>query len=430
MDHKLSRRDFSKLLLTCAAGSTFGMIAPSRTAFAASNHVVIIGGGFGGATAAKYLRKLDPSLSITLVEPKTVFQTCPVSNWVITGLKTMPDITQSYSALRNRYRVNVLTDTAVAIHPSAATVKLQSGKTLHYDRLIVSPGIDFRWEAINGYSKNVAEKSMPHAFEAGPQTLLLRQQLLALKDGSNVLICPPANPLRCPAAPYERASLIAMYLSKYKPNSKVIILDSKEKFSKQELFMQGWERLYPGKIEWRAATAGGKVEKVDAAAMTVTTEFGEEPGGIINVIPPQKAGRIAVEAGLTDASGWCPVHPVTFESTIHPGIHVIGDACIAGDMPKSGFAASSQGKVASVAIVSLFRGQVPVAPSLVSTCYSLVGTDYAISVAGVYKLAEGGIVDIKGSGGVTPMDADKNHLHQEATFAWGWYKNITQDIWG
>lgn len=430
MNHKLSRRDFSKLLFTCVAGSTFGMVAPSRTAFAASKHVVIIGGGFGGTTAAKYLRKLDRSLSITLVEPKTVFQTCPVSNWVITGLKNMPDITQNYSALKNRYRVNVITDTALAIHPSARTVKLQSGKALHYDRLIVSPGIDFKWDTINGYSKSVAEKSMPHAFEAGPQTLLLRQQLLALKDGSNVLICPPGNPLRCPAAPYERASLIAMYLSKYKPNSKVIILDSKEKFSKQELFMQGWERLYPGKIEWRAATAGGKVEKVDAATMTVTTEFGDEPGGVINVIPPQKAGKIAFEAGLTDASGWCPVHPVTFESTIHPGIHVIGDACIAGDMPKSGFAASSQAKVASAAIVSLFRGQVPVAPSFVSTCYSLVGTDYAISVAGVYKLTAGEIVDSKGSSGITPMDADMDHLQQEAAFAWGWYKNITQDIWG
>ncbi len=429
MDQKLSRRDFSKLLFTGAAGAALGMFAHATPAFAAKNHVVIIGGGFGGATAAKYLRKLDPSLAITLVEPKTVFQTCPISNWVMTGLKTMPDITHTYNALRTKYRVAVMNDTAVTIDAAAAKVTLKSGKVLHYDRLIVSPGIDFKWDAIQGYSKSIAETSMPHGFQAGAQTLLLRNQLLALKDGSNVLICPPANPLRCPAAPYERASLMAMYLSKYKPKSKIIILDDKEKFSKQELFMQGWERLYPGKIEWRAATAGGKVEGVNAEAMTVATEFGDEAGGLINIIPPQKAGKIAFDAGLTDASGWCPVHPVTFESTIHPGIHVIGDACHAGDMPKSGFAASSQGKVAAAAIVALFRGQVPIAPSLVSTCYSLLGTDYAISVAGMYKLSAGGIVDIPGAGGVTPMDANNEHLRQEAIFAWGWYKNITQDIW-
>ncbi len=430
MNRKLSRRNFSKLLVTGAAGAAFGIGGFSMPAFAASKRVVIIGGGFGGAAAAKYLRKIDPSISVTLVEPKAVFHTCPVSNWVITGLKTMQDIAQPYTVLKNRYRINVVADSAVAIDAPAGTVTLKSGKVLSYDRLIVSPGIDFKWDVIAGYSRMVAEQSMPHGFQAGKQTLLLRRQLLALKNGSNVLICPPGNPLRCPAAPYERASLIAMYLKKHKPKSKVIILDDKEKFSKQELFMQGWEKFYPGMIEWRAATAGGKVEKVDSASMTVTTEFGDEPGGLVNVIPPQKAGAIAFDAGLTDASGWCPVNPVTFESTIHPGIHVIGDACIAGDMPKSGFAASSQGKVAAVAVASLLRGKVPVAPSLVSTCYSLIAPGYAISVAGVYNLTSAGIVDIKGAGGLTPMDASADHLRQEAAYAWGWYKNITGDNWG
>lgn len=430
MNGKLSRRDFNKLLVSGVAGAAFGIAGFSKPLFAASSRVVIIGGGFGGAAAAKYLRKLDPSISVTLVEPKAIFHTCPISNWVIAGLKTLPDIAQSYSVLKSRYQVTVIADTAVAIDAPAGRVTLKSGKVLHYDRLIVSPGIDFKWDAIPGYSQAVAEKNMPHAFQAGSQTMLLHKQLIALKDGSNVLICPPANPLRCPAAPYERASLMAMYLKKYKPKSKIIILDDKEKFSKQELFMQGWERFYPGMIEWRAATAGGKVEKVDGAAMTVTTEFGDEPGGVINVIPPQKAGSIAFEAALTDATGWCPVHPTTFESTIHPGIHVIGDACIAGDMPKSGFAASSQGKVAAVAIASLLRGKVPVSPSLVSTCYSLIAPGYAISVAGVYNLSSSGIVDIKGAGGLTPMDANDDHLRQEAAFAWGWYKNITKDNWG
>lgn len=430
MDRKLSRREFSKLLLTGAAGIALETMSPALPVYAAPKRIVIIGGGFGGTTAAKYLRKLDPSLSITLVEPKTLFYTCPVSNLVVAGIKEMQDIAQNYTILKNRYHVKVITDTATAIDPVAGTVALKHGKVLHYDRLVVSPGIDFIWNAIPGYSQRVAEERMPHAFEAGVQTLLLRKQLLDLPNGGTVLICPPANPFRCPPAPYERASLIAMYLKRYKPKSKVIILDSKEKFAKQGLFTLGWERLYPGMIEWRAASAGGKLEKADAGAMTVTTEFGDETGGIVNIIPPQKAARIAVEAGLIDSSGWCPVNPVTFESTMHPGIHVIGDACRAGEMPKSGFAASSQGKIASAAIVALLRGKAPVEPFLVNTCYSFVGAEYAISVVGAYRIREGVITDTNSAAGLTPLDATDEQLRQEAAFAWSWYKNCTRDIWG
>lgn len=429
-NHQLSRRDFAKLLLSSTAGALLGVGVPSSRTYAATNRVVIIGGGFGGATAAKYLRKLDPSVAITLVEPKCQFYTCPISNWVIAGLKPMHAIAQNYNALRVRYGVNVVHATAVAIDALKNSVTLHSGKKLFYDRLIVSPGIDFRWNAIPGYSQKVAESVMPHGFQAGEQTLLLRKQLLAMPNGGTVIMCPPNNPHRCPAAPYERASLIAHYLKQHKPKSKVLILDCKEKFSKQELFLQGWERLYSGMIEWRAATAGGKVEAVNSAAMTVTTEFGDEKGDLINIMPPQQAGRIAFEAGLTDAAGWCPVHPITFESTLHPGIHIIGDACHAGDMPKSAFASSSQGKVASSAIAALLQGRVPVAPSLVSTCYSLLKPDYAISVANVFRLTIDGIVDVKGSGGVTPLDASVEHLQHEADFAWGWYENITRDTWG
>lgn len=430
MTHKLSRRDFNKLLLSGVAGSAFGIFGSSNKAFAGSKRVVVIGGGFGGAAAAKYLRKLDPSISVTLVEPKATFYTCPFSNWVLGDLKTMNDIAQTYTVLKNKYQINIIADSAVAVDASKSTVKLKNGQVLNYDRLIVSPGIDFRWDSIPGYSESVANSKMPHAFQAGPQTILLHKQLHEMRNGGRVLICPPGNPFRCPPGPYERASLIAGYLKAKKPLSKIVILDPKDKFSKQALFKKGWERLYPGMIEWRSGTAGGKVTAVDAAAMTVTTEFGVEKGDVINVIPPQKAGKIAFDAGLTDATGWCPINPVSFESTIHPGIHVIGDASIAGAMPKSGFAASSQGKVAAAAIVRLFQGKVPAAPSLVNTCYSLLAPGYGISVAGVYKLTAEGIVEIKDAGGVTPITADDDQLNEEAMFAAGWYSNIVHDTWG
>ncbi|NTW51995.1 MAG: FAD-dependent oxidoreductase [Chlorobiaceae bacterium] len=426
----ITRRDFNKLLVSGIAGSTLGMFGGTRSAFAAQKRVVVIGGGFGGASAAKYLKKLDPSLSVTLVEPKAAYITCPFSNWVLAGLKTMGEITQTYAVLAARHGVEVIAETAVSIDAAKLTVTLSSGKVLEYDRLVVSPGIDFRWDTIPGYSQKVAETKMPHAYQAGPQTELLTAQLRAMKNGETVLICPPAMPFRCPPGPYERASLIACYLKEQKPKSKIVILDPKDKFSKQALFRKGWERLYPGMIEWRGAAAGGKVQGVDAEAMTVTTELDVVKGAVINIIPPQKAGKIAVDAGLIDTSGWCPINPVSFESTLHPGIHVIGDACVAGPMPKSGFAASSQGKVTAAAIVRLLRGQVPAPPSLVNTCYSLIGPAYGVSVAGVYKLSPEGIVEIPGSGGLTPIDASDDQLNQEAMFARGWYNNIVNDIWG
>ncbi len=430
MSNSLSRRDFNKLLLSAAAASAFGLLGSTHTAFATSKRVVVIGGGFGGAAAAKYLRKLDPSLSVTLVEPKRIFYTGPFSNSVLGGMNTMEDIAQTYSRLKHKYHVNIISDSAVIIDAVKSAVKLKSGLVLHYDRLIVSPGIDFRWDAIEGYSESIAGSKIPHAWQAGAQTVLLHDQLLGMKDGGRVLIAPPVNPFRCPPGPYERASLIAGYLKARKPKSKIIILDSKEKFAKQALFKKGWERLYPGMIEWRSGAGGGRIMKVDASAMAVTTESGVEKGDVINIIPQQKAARIAVESGLTDATGWCPVHPVSFESTIYPGIHVIGDAAVAGAMPKSGFAASSQGKVAAAAIVRLFQGKVPASPSLVNTCYSMLSAEYAISVAGVYRLTVEGIVEVREAGGLTPIDADDNQLRAEALFARGWYKNITQDTWG
>jgi len=240
MNQKISRRDFSKLLFAGAAGSALGLSAlPGMGRAADRKRVVVVGGGFGGATAAKYLKKLDSSISVTLIEPKAVFYTCPFSNWVLGGLKTMEDIAQRYAVLKNRYKIDVVADTVVSIDALKSVVKLKSGKVFGYDRLIVSPGIDFSFEAINGYSRKAAEAQMPHAYEAGPQTVLLQKQLHAMKDGGKVIICPPDNPFRCPPGPYERASLIAHYLKEKKPKSKILILDAKDKFSKQGIFTKG-----------------------------------------------------------------------------------------------------------------------------------------------------------------------------------------------
>jgi sulfide dehydrogenase [flavocytochrome c] flavoprotein subunit len=429
----ISRRDFNKILLSGVAGSAFGLFGMSGDSFAAGGsrkHVVVIGGGFGGAATAKYLRKLDPSLAVTLIEPKLAYITCPFSNWVIGGLKKMSDITHNFTALRTKHGVKVIADRVVSIDAAKGTLRLAGGRTIGYDRLVVAPGIDFKYDTIPGYSQKIAESKIPHAWQAGPQTLLLQRQLHAMKNGGTVVICPPDNPFRCPPGPYERASLVAHYLKKNKPKSKIIILDAKEAFSKQGLFTKGWERLYPGMIEWRSSTGGGKILGVSAASMTLETDLGAVKGDVINIIPAQKAGKIAVDTGLANDKGWCPVHPSSFESTLQKGIHVIGDACIAGAMPKSGFAASSQGKVAAAAIINQLRGKEPAPPSLVNTCYSLIGPEYGISVAGVYQFGPKGIVDIPGSGGLTPADASDDQLQQEALFAEGWYTNISRDIWG
>lgn len=425
----LSRRTFNKLLFSGFAGSSLLFSGVPLMASASRGRVVIIGGGFGGATVARYLKKLDPAISVTLVEPKKVFHTCPMSNSVIGGLQSMPAIAHTYSVLRDRYGVEVIHDLAVLIDPVRKTVKLKGGRSLGYDRLVVSPGVDFIWNSIEGYSQSVAESTMPHAYEAGPQTLLLRRQLLGMKDGGTVIICSPKNPFRCPAAPYERASLIAYYLKKNKPKSKVIILDEKEVFTKQDLFMLAWDRLYPGMIEWRSASVGGKLERLDASTMTAVTEFGDEKAAVINVIPSQKAGEIAIRSGLADASGWCPVNPVTFESLIHSGIHVIGDSAMAGAMPRSGVAANTQAKALAGVLVKAFGGQDEGVNHLASLCYSLVAPGYAVSVAGAYIQSPEGIRENPETIHLTSMDATTAQLAGEAEQAVDWYRNISQDIW-
>ena len=294
---------------------------------------------------------------------------------------------------------------------------------------MLAPGIDIRWGALPGYDEPAAA-SLPHAWRAGEQTLLLRRQLEAMADGGLVVISAPANPFRCPPGPYERASLIAHYLKTKKPKSKLIVLDAKDAFSKQRLFQAAWAELYPGLLEWVPLSKGGKVISVDAATRTLVTDFTRHKADVANVIPPQKAGRIADVAGVTDRSGWCPIDPVTFESKLQPGIHVIGDAAIAGAMPKSAFAANSQAKTCAAAVARLVTGAVPSVPKLINTCYSLVAPDYGISVAGVYEPSSGQLAEVPGSGGVSATGAPRATRAAEAVLAEAWFRTITGEVFG
>lgn len=424
-----TRRRF--LTSTSVLVASIGLPISIKTRASSRARIVVVGGGFGGTTCAKYLKKLNPSLHVTLIERDSSFRTCPFSNLYLGGLKQIDDITHGYDALQTKYDINVLHNEVNEIDPSNHRLSTKEGKKLQYDKLVISPGISFKWGVLAGYDEE-ASHVFPHAWKAGKQTKLLRSQLLAMKDGGTVIIAPPGNPFRCPPGPYERASMIAYYLKTNKPRSKILILDTKDKFSKQGLFMQGWNTLYPGMIEWVAGSEGGAVSEVDvkSGVLVANSGFDAHRADVVNVIPPQKAGKIAIQSGLTDDTGWCPVNQHTFESELHKDIHVIGDAAIAGKMPKSGFAANSQGKVCAAAIVASLNGSELLEPSYANTCYSLVGPDYGISVSDVYRLKDGNIEPVKGAGGVSPSDVSSNFRKKEASYAQGWYSSITTDIFG
>lgn len=424
----MQRREFLKTgsalsLAVAAAPSLLWAADVPKTAA----RIVVVGGGYGGAIAAKYLKRLDPKLEVTLIEKESNYISCPLSNEILSGERKLNDLTFDYNGLA-AHGIQIVHDEIVAIDPVKQSLQGKGGTNYAYDQLILSPGVDYRWEAIEGYSAELAETQIPHAWKAGAQTELLRKQIVAMKDGGVVLISAPPNPFRCPPGPYERAAQIAHYLHQQKPKSKVILLDAKDAFSKQGLFTAGWKQNYGEMIEWVGAAGGGKVSAVKAESKTLIGEMEEYRGEVVNIIPPQKAAPIAFAADLTDASGWCPVHPQSFESTRHPNIYVIGDAAQAGEMPKSGYAANSQGKVCAAAIVAKLSGVELPEPSYVNTCYSLIAPNYGISVAGVYGLKEGKIVAIEGSGGVSPAEATPQLRAREAQFAHGWFKNITQDM--
>ncbi|HEX3501243.1 MAG TPA: FCSD flavin-binding domain-containing protein [Stellaceae bacterium] len=422
---RTSRRDFLK---AAASGASAALLPLPALAQGASGRVVVIGGGFAGATCARMLKRSDPRLTVTLVEANAKFIACPFSNGVIIGLRELEAQTFGYDSLE-KDGVALSFVPAVAVDPPSRSVTLANGTVLNYDRLVLAPGIDLNWKDLPGYDEAAASR-MPHGWKAGKQTLLLRRQLDAMADGGLVVITAPANPFRCPPGPYERASLIAWYLKTKKPKSKLIILDAKDAFSKQRLFQNAWAALYPGLLEWVPLSSGGKVTSVDPATLTLSTDFAAHKADVANVIPAQKAAGIAALAGVADRTGWCPIDPVSFASTLQPDIHVIGDAAIAGAMPKSAFAANAQAKICAAAVATLLAGGTPTEPKLINTCYSLVAPDYGISIAGVYHPVKGLLVDVEGAGGVSPLDAPATFRAEEAELANGWFNTITAEVFG
>ena len=419
-----NRRQF----VTAAIVGTGASVLPRPLlAQGAQPRIVVIGGGFAGATAARFLKRTDARLDVTLVEPNAIFAACPFSNEVIAGLRDMRAQLFGYDRIAAD-GVVMVHQAATGVDGKARIVTLDNGIKLNYDRLVLAPGSDPRFDALPGYDEAAAER-MPHAWKAGAQTLLLRRQLEAMEDGGTVVMALPALPYRCPPASYERASLIAFYLKTKKPRSKLVVLDAKDTFSMQRLFENAWKEFYPN-LEWVPVSSGGNPTGVDVAAMTVSSDFDTHKAAVANVIPPQKAGRIAELAGTTDRTGWCPVDPITFESRLVPGTHVLGDAAIAGAVPKSAFAGNAAAKICAAAVTKLVRGETPAEPKFVNTCYSLAAPDYGFSVAGVYQPVNGQWLEVEGAGGISPVDAPRAFRSQEAKFAYGWFNTITSEIFG
>lgn len=421
--HTLTRRQIVAVLTAGAAALASPPIARAQ----AAARVVVIGGGFGGASCARALRQADPKLEVTLIEPNSTFTACPLSNEVIAGLREIGAQQFGYDKIRAE-GIRVVAQAATGVDSRGRKVTLADGSTLPYDRLVLSPGIDLDFTALQGYDE-LASAQMPHAWKAGAQTLLLRRQIAAMADGGTVAIAIPANPMRCPPAPYERASLIAHHLKANKPRSKVLILDAKDTFSQQKLFEQAWEQLYGGLIERIPLSQGGRVTGVDVATRTIVTEFGNYNPDVANIIPPQKAGRIAALAGAADHTGWCPIDPMTFASKLVPDIHVIGDACLGGGIPKSAAAAQAQGKACAAVIAAQLAGQVPDVPSLTGICYNTVAPGYAFSLAGVYHPKGDIFAEVEG-GRTSPVEAPREIRAKEAADAEAWFRQLTGESFG
>nr|WP_164933795.1 NAD(P)/FAD-dependent oxidoreductase [Bradyrhizobium guangzhouense] len=410
--------------ITAAAAS---LARPSLLRGQSKGRVVVVGGGFGGAACARALKRAQAGLQVILIDPNAIFTACPFSNEVIAGLRNI-DAQQFGHEKVAAEGVTVIGQTVTTIAPEQRSVMTADGVALPYDRLVLSPGIDFHFEALPGYDEAASAK-MPHAWKAGAQTLLLRKQLEAMEDGGTVAIAVPANPSRCPPAPYERASLIAHYLKTKKPRSKVLILDAKDNFSQQRLFEKAWKELYGDMIERIGLSQGGRVTSVDPSTKTIVTEFGNYTPDVANVIPPQRAGHIAESAGATDVTGWCPIDPVTFESKLVRNVHVIGDACLGGGIPKSASAAGAQGKACAAAIVSLLAGRTPETPRLTGVCYNIVAPGYGFSLSGNYQPKGDVFAEVEG-GATSPVDAPREVRTREATDAERWFRTITADTFG
>lgn len=416
----------------------------------AAGRVVVVGGGVGGATTAKYLKLFNPQLQITLVERNPVYIRPYGSSEVLNGHATMQGLEVRYDALASRHGVEVVIDTVTGLDAQRRLLRTAGGRSLPYDRLVVSPGIELMYEAIEGYSADVAHTRMPSGWIPGEQTALLARQLQAMRKGGTFLVVAPPNPYRCPPGPYERAALMAEWFQRHNPTAKVLITDPKDGFVTDESMMLGWNRLYGynppedyakkiaakaelrrhaggGMIEWIRGSQGGRPLAVDARAMRVETEAGSIGADVINVIPPMRAARLATTLGLTDGTGWCPVQRRDFMSTQLPHVHVLGDASVADAMPKSGFSANTQAKVVARAIVEELAGRSVPEPVWENTCYALAGSEYGLFVADVFRLVDDRITRVKAPR-FMPLDASPNQIRLGARYQQAWLRTFTEDV--
>lgn len=446
--NSMNRRNFLKL--TAAAATALGT---NRAAAKDTPHVVVIGGGVGGATFAKYMKMYAPQTRVTIIEKNRTYQRPYGSSEVVVGHLGIKDISVSYDALKSRYGIDFVFDTVTGVDYAKREVSTAGGATLVYDRLLVSPGVSFDYSHIPGMETPEAQAQIVHGWDAGEQLITLQKQLEAVPTNGTVVLIPPPNPYRCPPGPYERSGLIAeWFINRGDTDAKVIILDPKNAFTVDRTMLLAWNRLYgfnlpesfkgytpeeratfkkhdkPGKIQWVTADEGGRVVRIDAANKTVETEGGVFKADMINLIPPLKAGKIALDMGLADQSGWCPVNQKTFESTLQPNVHVIGDACIAGQMPKSGYSANSQAKVAALQIKALLAGQEPIEPAFQNTCYALAGRDdYGMFVADFFRLKNGTITRDEFPR-YLPFNASDAQYRLSAIYLHAWMGSFTDDI--
>jgi NADPH-dependent 2,4-dienoyl-CoA reductase/sulfur reductase-like enzyme len=421
---RITRRKFGGLLGVSTAAATLGI--PYIT-FSSNPRVIVIGGGAGGATAARYLAmQSNGAIDVTLIEPSRRYYTCFFSNLYLGGFREYESIGHSYGGLASSHGINVVHDWATGVDGSAKTVTLGSGDKLSYDRLVIAPGIDFKFDSIPGYSVE-AQNRMPHAYRSGTQAQLLKSQITNMKQGGTFVMVAPPNPYRCPPGPYERVSMVAHQFKKSNPKAKIVVVDPKLKFAKQALFTEGWEQNYPGMIEWNATGLVGEIKNIDPVAMIIETEDEVFKADAACIIPAQKAGAIAMLAGVTDGD-WVPIDPSSMRSKADDGIYVLGDATIATAMPKSAFAANSQAKVAVSAILAELIGSPSTAVDYSNTCWSLISPENSVKVGAAYKPGTEGIE--VASNFISQTNESPELRKANFNDSVNWYESISADMFG
>lgn len=420
-----TRRKFGKFAGAVATVTIGQSLFPMPVIARAKPKAVIIGGGAGGATAARRLAEDFKGIDVTLIEANKLYTACFFASRYLGGLRTLKDVTHGYQNLSQKRGITVINAAATAVDGDNKTVVLEGGTKIEFDRLIVSPGIDFKFGLIDGYDEKTTDL-FPHAYKADAQISILRKQLEAMEDGGVFAISSPSRPYRCPPAPYERAAMVAYYMKRHKPRSKILIVDSKDEFPMSEVMSEVWEKLYPGMIEWIPAEFGGKIRAVDAKTKTLISDEERFSADVINIIPDQHAGRIAQVSGLAGKNGWCPIHAKTFESKLIPGVHLVGDAIDPGDMSKSAFSANTQARACAAAVGASLSGVEAKELPLTNTCFFLVGQNHGLKLGGAYKATPEGIAGL--SGYLSQVGEDNDIRKQTADDGDAWYNAVTKEM--